>query len=516
MEPSVNNDKTLKIAFIHPDLGIGGAERLVVDAALGLHNAGNEVTIFTSHCDLNHCFEEVKNGTLKFKVYGDHLPTNIKEKFFIVCSNLRQLYLIWQMYKTGQLHHYDVFIVDQLSTCVPFIHRLTDAKILFYCHFPDQLLAQRTTWLKSIYRIPFDLLEQFTISAADDVIVNSEFTKQVYQRVFPYLKKVPNVIYPCVDIEPDIIDMSQIDNFDKKLYHMLVPQKMKYYLSVNRYERKKNISLALKSFALSNESSSANCRLIIAGGYDPRIIENVEYLKELENDAKEYKLPFTTIKYQDLINGKDGDNIALDEIEITNTDKVIFLTSISSRLRDYLIQNMELLMYTPENEHFGIVPLEAMRFGKPVLASNSGGPLETIVSYHPNVNESTTTGWLRESSPSIWAKAINEYVDVKSKIDFNHNGRERVRKLFSRDVMSDNFEESLEKIMLQERIQYPWETALSSVYYFSLHLLTVYFFPNQYWPYLILAGYASVWRKNYFWACYYGFIIILLSISLEP
>ncbi len=28
-------NRTLKIAFLHPDLGIGGAERLVVDAALG-------------------------------------------------------------------------------------------------------------------------------------------------------------------------------------------------------------------------------------------------------------------------------------------------------------------------------------------------------------------------------------------------------------------------------------------------------------------------------------------------
>ncbi|KAK5780705.1 GDP-Man:Man(1)GlcNAc(2)-PP-dolichol alpha-1,3-mannosyltransferase PWA37_003356 [Arxiozyma heterogenica] len=512
---NVNGNKPLKIALIHPDLGIGGAERLVVDTALGLQNEGNEVTIFTSHCDLTHCFEEIKNGTLKYKVYGDHLPTSIKEKFFIVCSNLRQLYLLWKMYTTGQLHHYDVFIVDQLSTCVPFIHSLTDAKILFYCHFPDQLLAQRTSLLKRIYRVPFDLLEQFTISAADEIVVNSNFTKQVYHKVFPYLTKVPYVIYPCVDINPEITDMSQIDNFDKKLYHMLVPQNMKYYLSINRYERKKNISLALKSFALSNEAVSNGYRLIIAGGYDSRVTENVEYLKELESVAQEYKLPFTTIKYQDLINEKDEDPNDFDKIKIRNTDKVIFLTSISSRLRDYLIQNMELLMYTPDNEHFGIVPLEAMRFGKPVLASNSGGPLETITSYHPNLNESTTTGWLRESNPSIWATAINEYMEVKNQIDFNHNSREKVRKHFSSKVMSDSFEESIERIIQKERIQYPWETALASIYYFSLHIAALYLFPNQYWPYLILVGYAGIWRKNYFWACYYAFIIILFSMSLE-
>ncbi len=35
----------LKIAFLHPDLGIGGAERLIVDAAVGLQQKGHDVTV---------------------------------------------------------------------------------------------------------------------------------------------------------------------------------------------------------------------------------------------------------------------------------------------------------------------------------------------------------------------------------------------------------------------------------------------------------------------------------------
>lgn len=50
------------IVFVHPDLGIGGAERLVIDAAVGLQSLGHKVTIFTSHCDPTHCFEEAKDG----------------------------------------------------------------------------------------------------------------------------------------------------------------------------------------------------------------------------------------------------------------------------------------------------------------------------------------------------------------------------------------------------------------------------------------------------------------------
>lgn len=58
--PSPPVQKT--IVFFHPDLGIGGAERLIIDAAVGLQELGNKVTIFTSHCDRQHCFEEARDG----------------------------------------------------------------------------------------------------------------------------------------------------------------------------------------------------------------------------------------------------------------------------------------------------------------------------------------------------------------------------------------------------------------------------------------------------------------------
>lgn len=51
-----------RIVFVHPDLGIGGAERLVIDAAVGLQSRGHQVTILTSYRDPNHCFEEARDG----------------------------------------------------------------------------------------------------------------------------------------------------------------------------------------------------------------------------------------------------------------------------------------------------------------------------------------------------------------------------------------------------------------------------------------------------------------------
>ena len=56
--------KKKTIVFFHPDLGIGGAERLIVDAAVGLQNRGHSVVIFTSHRDLQHCFDEARDGMI--------------------------------------------------------------------------------------------------------------------------------------------------------------------------------------------------------------------------------------------------------------------------------------------------------------------------------------------------------------------------------------------------------------------------------------------------------------------
>lgn len=58
------------------------------------------------------------------------------------------------------------------------------------------------------------------------------------------------------------------------------------FLSINRFERKKNLSLALRAYAILRESSAENsnqaAQLILAGGYDSRLRENVEYFEELQ------------------------------------------------------------------------------------------------------------------------------------------------------------------------------------------------------------------------------------------
>ena len=79
----------LNVVFLHPDLGIGGAERLVLDAGLALKSRGHSVHFVTAHHDPKHCFPETKNGQLQVTAVGDWLPRSILGKGYALFAYLR-------------------------------------------------------------------------------------------------------------------------------------------------------------------------------------------------------------------------------------------------------------------------------------------------------------------------------------------------------------------------------------------------------------------------------------------
>lgn len=72
-----NSEQKLRIAFIHPDLGIGGAEQLIINMAIALQQKGHYVKIYTPYHDKNHCFKETKDGTIDVEVRGSLFPRSI-------------------------------------------------------------------------------------------------------------------------------------------------------------------------------------------------------------------------------------------------------------------------------------------------------------------------------------------------------------------------------------------------------------------------------------------------------
>jgi len=193
--------KTLNVAFAHLDLGIGGAEQLVVNAALALISKGHRVTLFTTHHSEDHCFAQTKGDGVLAKhvvVVGDWLPRSLFGKATSLCSSIRMIYLSLYIISRPWFIE-DVVFIDGVSTSIPLLRlRLP---VLFYCHFPDLLLCtDRTSLLKRLYRAPLDFIETLTTGLAHIVVVNSVFTCGVFKRTFTYLKE-PGVLYPVADFD---------------------------------------------------------------------------------------------------------------------------------------------------------------------------------------------------------------------------------------------------------------------------------------------------------------------------
>ncbi|KAI0136929.1 glycosyl transferase group 1 [Xylariales sp. AK1849] len=422
--------KAKTIVFLHPDLGIGGAERLVVDAAVGLQNRGHKVVIFTSHCDPSHCFDEARDGTLDVRVRGNTvIPASILSRFSILCAILRQIHLIIQIYLTSELDQLspDAFFIDQLSAGLPLLQYLYPrGRILFYCHFPDLLLVQgRQKWWKRAYRIPFDWLEQWSMSFADAITVNSNFTKGVVSRTWPRLasKKELQTVYPCVDTKTK--KSPEVEN-GTPLW-----KGKKFLLSINRFERKKDVAVAIKAYAGLGEEARDGVRLVVAGGYDNRVAENVSYHNELVELADSLGLSSMTAK------------TIVTALEVPSNIQILFLLSVPNLLKEMLLSSTQLLVYTPANEHFGIVPLEAMLAGVPVLAADTGGPTETVVE--------GKTGWLRSPSQvDKWTEVMDKVLNEMSKEDLAElaqAGISRVRDNFGDVQMAERLDGIIEQVL---------------------------------------------------------------------
>lgn len=458
------------ITIIHPDLGIGGAERLIIDLALSLQSRGHRVTIYTSHRDPSHCFDEARDGTLDVRVRGNTLfPAHLGGRFHVLMAVLRQLHLTGEVLGEIANHGHsatttttttkekgreeggdkdDIFIIDQLAACVPVLKTLGEQfartrgrgrqRILFYCHFPDQLLARRDDgnpvlrFTKGLYRCPFDWFEGWAMSAADKVVANSRFTRGVVREVFGEgVVGDVKVVYPCVDTKREIA--GEVEGMDKNGGELWGGKRI--LLSINRFERKKDMALAIRAYHGLGEEKRRGTRLVVAGGYDNRVQENVQYHKELDDLAKSLGLETATSK------------TVISALSIPDSIDVLFLLSVPTAFRDTLLSQAKLLLYTPVNEHFGIVPVEAMHAGIPVLASNTGGPLETIVE--------DETGWLRDANSVLeWTAVMDKVLYELDQYTLDRMavaGRSRVEREFSLAAMGDRVEEEVSDMLLGER-----------------------------------------------------------------
>lgn len=392
----------MRVTIIHLDLGIGGAERLVVNFACQMKELGHDLTIVTSHHELTHCFEETKvEGVLggDIKVYGDWIPRQILGKGTAFFAIIRMIYITIASHVNMKIKSEVVFL-DGVSAPIPLL-QMINIPVLFYCHFPDKLLCvERSSVLKRLYRLIIDKIEDTTTGCANVIAVNSEFTAKTFRQSFAALGKIykPSVLYPTITLPVAKVFRNDVTGHTDQILPYTVGFQ-EIFVSLNRFERKKNVRLAVEAFHHLSQRPVCQAKavlLVVAGGCDQRVTENTEYLAELRALVDKFGLQKC----------------------------VEFRTNISTEERESLLSQATALLYTPDNEHFGIVPIEAMALECPVVAVRSGGPMETVLH--------EVTGFLCDQKVEAFSAAMARFLsDQNLSKAMGKAGRKHVEEKFT-------------------------------------------------------------------------------------
>lgn len=240
--------------------------------------------------------------------------------------------------RTWFLKKYDTVIFS--GDCLAAVKNARpDTKKIFYCHTPPRYIFDKREWYESqlekhygviyklvrpLYRMIRDRFEaayRRDIQKMDIVVANS---KEVQARIKQYFDIDADIIYPPVDLSRFSSHESGQPSRD-------------YYLSFGRLAEFKRVDVIIDAFKDMSEK-----KLIVTyGKNDPikdRLIRQAAGAKNIE-----------------------------------------FRTDVDDDEAIQLLQNAIATIYIPKDEDFGMVPIESMSCGTPVIWVDEGGLKESIV-----------------------------------------------------------------------------------------------------------------------------------------
>ncbi len=316
----------LKIAIVHDYLAeYGGAERVV-----------EEMANLFPQSDLFFGFVDKKKLNKKFSKFISHsiqMTFLSKIPFFTkLFSPLR--FLAPKAFASLNLAQYDLVISSSNAYFAKAV-KVKKGRHFCYCHTPARSLYGYNTltdWKKNKLMLiygsvlnHFLRLKDFEIAQnVDFFIANSICVKD---RIAKFYRRSAKVIYPPVAL---------VDKYGDLVTHCQSLNKKElgdYFLYVNRLAFAKHPELAIQV-------------------------------------CLDLKLPLKVV----------GDGKLRSSLEKKYCSKLItFLGFVDDEHLAELYSQAKALIYPVEDEDFGIVPIEAMGFGLPVISYYSGGPKETII-----------------------------------------------------------------------------------------------------------------------------------------
>ncbi|KAG9218245.1 hypothetical protein CCMSSC00406_0005926 [Pleurotus cornucopiae] len=279
-----------------------------------------------------------------------------------------------------------------------------------------------------------DWVEELTTRQADIILANSKFTSRVFQTYFRSIPRVPRIVYPGINVSAY---EAAVDLSDPDIVQVL--SDCPTLLSLNRFEKKKNVANVALVLAAFAQMKTGSTRLVVGGGYDHRLEDNIQTLAALVSTAELHSLTFNIIT-------PTPSNTPIPPFMCQQTEPdVRFVLNFTTGQRLALLTSSSTLclLYTPANEHFGIIPVEGMLCGLPVLACDSGGPTESVL----DSPESERTGWLCRPDAAVWADALSKIVALskEEKEALSERAKSRVKTLFGMETMARGIEDALQE-----------------------------------------------------------------------
>jgi glycosyltransferase involved in cell wall biosynthesis len=317
--------------FLHPQK-VGGTEHYFYNILKGLVEIGAQ-----------------KNITLLLNSKYDDVYEPVVKEFnsvYISLSRTRVLY-DYLLHRHIDLNQFDVVFEPNYITPLAasrsgktkFVTTIHD---LQYLHFPH---------LFSLYnKVLLYTAHKFSLKAADKIVCISDFVKQ------DFMKKFGKKYREKLQVIPNAVDFSRFDA--RANLSETIPPTEKYILSVSALYPHKNTLTLIKAFT------------------------------EFRKQNRDVKLVLTGQLPNQLLSGTDKytDEIAAG---IKGADGILTTGYVSNEVLGELYRNCSLFVFPSLFEGFGMPPVEAMGFGKPVITTRNSSLEEVTLGKAMYLNDPT-------------------------------------------------------------------------------------------------------------------------------
>ena len=363
----------MKIAFVDEDLSPRtGSRRFTIEVTRQLQSLGHEVKIFTTMLDKEKCFHEYLSmpieivpykASAKIDTMSPKLTPLKKNAFLSIVDNftysINHAKLALRLSQKIAESHCDVTLFQYHGEhwLLPYFYHVRDSTGMIYLNvippqprpfaLPFQELTMYGRMIEGLYKLPpVGRWEKLSYRKLAKFITPSKFQLKEAERLGIIGTKEAEVV-------PLGVDHSKF---------CPTGEEESYALYLGRINPHKSLELAI----MAMKNAPANYSLIIAGDIDKR---NLTYKDRLISLAEEMKI----------------------------SDKLRLILFPSDSEVVHLMQKCSLFLFPSTIDTFGLVVLEAMACGKPIVACKRGGVPEIV---------DEASGFLIEPSPEQWQRTV--------------------------------------------------------------------------------------------------------------